>query len=213
MYYWDLLVARNYFESKHKFENMVSIKQLIKEGIISYFDGHGSPQGHLKGLGTIPYIRVKDIVNLEIYINPLDLIPEFEYKRLFSSKKALKENDIAFVRRGSYRIGDVGILYKKDINAIFTRKILILRVENANNNYGITPFNLLYLLNSKEVREQLPNKIMIDTTLPNIADRWKDLYIPIFNKKRMNEISRKMEGLCNSRSKFWDELEKINGCY
>ncbi|MCW6663632.1 N-6 DNA methylase, partial [Aerococcaceae bacterium NML190073] len=76
----DLLVARNYFQPMINHDNSVSLKQLLDEGILTYFDGHGSPHGYLKGLGTVPYIRVKDIVNLEIYINPLDLIPEFEYQ-------------------------------------------------------------------------------------------------------------------------------------
>lgn len=205
----DLLVARNYFEPQLSIDRAVSFEELINKGIIKYFDGHGSPEGHLKGLGEKPYIRVKDIVNLEIYINPLDLIPEFEYDRLFNEKKKLKEKDIAFVRRGSYRIGDVGILYKKDIDAIYTREILILRVEKLHNEYGLTPHNLLYLLNSNDVKKQLKNKIMIDTTLPNIADRWKKILIPIFSEKKMREISNKMEILYKSREKFWEEFKKI----
>lgn len=205
----DLLVARNYFDPEININKAISLEQLIDEGIISYFDGHGSPQGHLKGLGEYPYIRVKDVVNLEIYINPLDFIPKFEYERLYTIKKKLKAKDIAFVRRGSYRIGDVGILYEKDLNSIFTREILILRVEKLNNKYGITSHNLLYLLNSKEVKQQLKNKIMFDTTLPNIADRWKYLYIPLYEINKMLEISNKMECLYNSREQFWEELDSI----
>lgn len=210
----DLLVARNYFEPQLNIERSITLEQLINENILKFFDGHGSPQGHLKGEGDKPYIRVKDIVNLEVYINPLDKIPQFEYDRLFSQKKELKERDIAFVRRGSYRIGDVGILYKKDIESIFTREILILRViQNDNgeycNEYNLTPYNLLYLLNSEEVKKQLKNKIMIDTTLPNIADRWKNLYIPIYSRDRMNQISQKMEEIYNLRADFWDKFYEI----
>lgn len=160
-------------------------------------------------MGDRPYIRVKDIVNLEVYINPLDKIPEFEYKRLFKKDKELKEKDIVFVRRGSYRIGDVGILYKKDLESILTREILVLRVNKLDNKYGLTPFNLLYLLNSEDVKNQLKNKIMIDTTLPNIADRWKDIYIPVFEKEKMNYISDEIERLYNSRAKFWEDLDMM----
>ena len=98
----DVLVARNYFEEKLVTDNKVQIEDLINEGILEHFDGHGSPRGYLKGQGTYPYIRVKDIVNLEVYTNPQDLIPEFEYDRLFRSEKELKAKDIVFVRRGSY---------------------------------------------------------------------------------------------------------------
>lgn len=205
----DILVARNYFELDFNIEKAVKIETLINEGVIKYFDGHGSPQGFLKGLGDRPYIRVKDIVNLEVYINPLDKIPEFEYKRLFKKDKELKEKDIVFVRRGSYRIGDVGILYKKDLESILTREILVLRVNKLDNKYGLTPFNLLYLLNSEDVKNQLKNKIMIDTTLPNIADRWKDIYIPVFEKEKMNYISDEIERLYNSRAKFWEDLDMM----
>lgn len=205
----DLLVARNYFEPELNMKNAISLEKLINEEIIMHFDGHGSPEGHLKGLGEFPYIRVKDIVNLEIYINHLDSIPRFEYDRLYSSKKQLKVKDIAFVRRGSYRIGDVGMLYAKDLNSILTREILILRVQKLNNEYGITPHNLLYLLNSQEVKKQLKNKVMIDTTLPNIADRWKKIYIPVFDKSKMLDISKKMENMYLSREKFWNELKEL----
>lgn len=209
----DLLVARNYFQPKFTHTSSVTLGELIKEGVLNSFDGHGSPQGHLKGLGTVPYIRVKDVVNLELYINPLDFIPEFEYKRLYSKSKELKLKDIIFVRRGSYRIGDVGILYKKDLKSLLTRELLVLRVKKEDNQYGITPLNLLYLLNSEDVRNQLPNKIMIDTTLPNIADRWKDLYIPIYKKEVMDKIDLEMSKLYDSRSSFWDSFEKIKHDY
>lgn len=205
----DILVARNYFETDLNIGKSVKLKQLIDEGVVIHFDGHGSPQGFLKGMGDKPYIRVKDIVNLEVYINPMDKIPEFEYQRLFKKSKELKEKDIVFVRRGSYRIGDVGILYKKDLGSILTREILILRINELNNNYGLTPFNLLYLLNSEDVKKQLNNKIMIDTTLPNIADRWKDISIPIFDTEKMQDISSKMEKLYESRAKFWEDLDNI----
>ncbi|MGH2079645.1 N-6 DNA methylase (plasmid) [Aerococcus urinaeequi] len=205
----DLLVARNYFDVEINANHKVSISQLIEEKIITHFDGHGSPKSYLKGLGTIPYIRVKDIVNMELYINPLDLIPEFEANRLQSDEKQIKEKDIVFVRRGSYRIGDVGIVYKKDLDAVLTRELLVLRVDKLNNKYHITPHNLLYLMNSKEVKAQVNNKVMMDTTLPNIGNRWKDLYIPIYSKETMNDLSAKMESLYDSRSVFWNEFSDI----
>ena len=205
----DVLVARNYFEEKLVTDNKVQIEDLINEGILEYFDGHGSPRGYLKGQGTYPYIRVKDIVNLEVYTNPQDLIPEFEYDRLFRSEKELKAKDIVFVRRGSYRIGDVGILYEKDTKSIFTRELLILRVVNSENKYNITPYNLLFLMNSDEVRSQLGNKIMLDTTLPNIADRWKKLYIPIFSKEKMLNIHKRMKKNYENRDKFWKDLKGL----
>ena len=50
---------------------------------------------------------------------------------------------------------------------------------------------------------------MIDTTLPNIGDRWKKLLVPIFNREKMKEISDKMEKLYKLRAKFWEDFSKI----
>ncbi|MFT9033847.1 MAG: N-6 DNA methylase [Liquorilactobacillus nagelii] len=205
----DLLVARPYFSIKSEDDHKVTLGDLVDSKILKAFDGHGSPAGYLKGLGEYPYIRVKDIVNLEISHNRLDDIPEFEYKRLYSNKKKLQEKDLVLVRRGSYRIGDVGILYKKDINSILTREILVLRVNN--NNANITPFNLLAILNSKEVRSQLENLILMDTTLPNIGDRWRLIKIDISNKNYLNKLTESGQSMYKKRDEFWQEYANLFG--
>lgn len=204
----DLLVARPYYEIEKK-ESRVSLGDLVREKVITFFDGHGSPAGHLKGLGNNPYIRVKDIVNLEIAHNRLDDIPDEEYDRLFSAKKQLREKDIVFVRRGSYRIGDVGILYEKDLHSILTREILVLRVNK--NELGITPFNLLAMLNSKSVRSQLNNLILMDTTLPNIGDRWKDINLDISDALELQNLDEKVKSMYKKRRMFWSEYSSIFG--
>ena len=203
-----MLVARPYFELNNS-SKQITLGELCDKNVIKSFDGHGSPSSYLKGLGTNPYIRVKDIVNLEIAHNRLDDIPDKEYDRLYSPEKALQEKDIVFVRRGSYRIGDVGILYKKDLHSILTREILVLRV--LNNDLGITPFNLLGLLNSQDVRKQLNNLILMDTTLPNIGDRWRDIRIDISNKAELSNLSKQIQKMYNTRCKFWNEYSKLFG--
>lgn len=205
----DLLVARPYFISEVEDSDSITIGDLIKDKALMYFDGHGSPEGHLKGLGEYPYIRVKDIVNLEIAHNRLDDIPESEYKRLFTAKKALQAKDIAFVRRGSYRIGDVGILYPKDLSSILTREILILRV--LKNNMHLTPFNLLGILNSAGVRNQLQDLVLMDTTLPNIGDRWKTIRINISDTNYLDSLDKKMKSMYDERSNFWQSYSDIFG--
>jgi type I restriction enzyme M protein len=155
-------------------------------------------------------VRVKDIVNLEVAHNRLDDIPESEYKRLWVPTKALRPKDIVFVRRGSYRIGDVGILYKKDMNSVLTREILVIRVKE-NNPHNLTPFALLGFLNSKSVREQINNKVLMDTTLPNIAERWQDLRVDIDNEKLKTEYNDAISTMYEQRSSFWNGYEKIFG--
>ena len=114
-----------------------------------------------------------------------------------------------YVRRGSYRIGSVAMVSPMDIKALYTREILILRV-NTDNKYGITPYYLLYLLSHKLTQIQAENKILIETTLPNIADRWQELELPIDNdKNKIMEISKRIESVINNKWKAAEEITNL----
>ncbi len=72
----DILIPRYYWKNKElqlldmakeKQVSLVGLRNLIDDKCISFFDGHGSAKGELKGEVEIPYIRVKDIVNWQIY--------------------------------------------------------------------------------------------------------------------------------------------------
>jgi len=194
----DILVPRYYSQSlirdtRQRCQSIeaspVSMEELIGLGIISARDGHGSPRSQFKGLGDIPYIRVDDVVDLTLYHNPVSRIPEHEYNRIRGSKTAeILPGDVVFVRRGSYRNGTVAMVSPRDTMALYTRELLLLRVENEDNEYGITPYYLLYLLNHEIVQRQIPRITFMDTTLPNIGDRWKQLLLPIHkdHAKRSN---------------------------
>jgi type I restriction enzyme M protein len=84
-----------------------------------------------------------------------------------------------------------------------------LRV-NENNEYGITPYYLLYLLSHKLTQMQAENKILIETTLPNIADRWKELELPIDNdKERIKQISSRIEKVIENKWKAAEEIKRL----
>ena len=207
-YYWNSKLEEIKSEAKNKNIDLIPIQQLIDENIISFFDGNGSPKSDFKGTGDIPYIRVKDIVNWQIYKDPTALIPESEFNRLYKKSKQLKEKDILYVRRGSYRIGSVAMASPYDLKVILTREILVLRVLNENNQYGITPEYLMYAFSHNITNQQSKNKIFIDTTLPNIGDRWKEIYIPVYkDKKKMEEIKKKVEEVVDSQ---WNSLKHID---
>lgn len=213
----DILVPRYYWSSKldyikeeAKKENikLVSIGDLISDGVLSYFDGNGSPASEYKGTGKFPYIRVKDIVNWQIYKDPTASIPIQEYNRLYRKEKQLHPKDILYVRRGSYRIGSVAMVSPYDLDVILTREILVLRLEKEDNKYNLTPEYLLYALSHKIVQEQSENKIFIDTTLPNIAERWKELLIPIYEDKSVFDIiNEKTKKVVSSQ---WAAMKEIN---
>ena len=170
---------------------LVSINELVDKDIIThYFNGHGSPKSHYKGKGEVPYIRVKDIINWEVYRDPTAMVPEKiyeKYKNIGRKDKHLEKEDILFVRRGSYRIGDVAMVAEYDTEVILTREILTLRATRKENEYNINPYYLIYLLEHNLTKEQFFNKILIETTLPNISDRWKQLKLPIHKDENIRK--------------------------
>ena len=206
-YYWKSGFDRIKVEAKKKGIVFVSMATLLAEGVISYFDGHGSPDGKLKGTGEIPYIRVKDIVNWQPYVDVTSLIPRDEYDKLFSKRKTLKAGDILYVSRGSYRIGSVAMVSPYDGEMLLTREIKVFRMQESDNKYGITPEYLLYALSHRYVWEQTKAKVFYEPCLPNIAERWKEIMIPIpANAKeyrRLKEMAREIV------AKQWDYKKGI----
>ena len=209
-YYW--LHKQQDLEEYAKKNNfkLVSMQQLIDENIIKFFDGNGSPQAQFKGTGDIPYIRVKDIVNWQIYTDVTALIPQEEFDRLYKVEKQLKPYDILYVRRGSYRIGSVAMVSPYNLKCILTREILVIRLIDLNNKYGLTPEYLMYALSHKIVANESANKIFIDTTLPNIAERWKEVKIPIpTNRNELEKITSIMREIVSNQ---WNAQKNIERC-
>lgn len=205
-YYWETRDKEVEEIAVEKGLQLVSIAQLIKEGVISYFDGHGSPPAENKGRGEVSYIRVKDIVNWEVYKDPTSSIPENVYKEMRGTNKDLEVGDVLYVRRGSYRIGSVAMVSRHDTEVLLTREILVLRVK-PDNKYGLTPHYLLYLLSHRLVAMQSYNKVLIETTLPNIADRWKELKLPFFKDLNMAKtVKSQIESVIQAK---WLAVEKL----
>jgi type I restriction enzyme M protein len=207
-YFWQNKLKEIEDIAKAQNLELIPIKDLLKKGIITSFDGHGSPPAEYKGKGDIPYIRVKDIVNWEVYKDPTAKITTEIYLDKKGANKNLEAGDVVYVRRGSYRIGSVAMVSPFDKEALYTREILVLRVTNEENEYGLNPYYLLYLLSHKLTHMQAKNKILIETTLPNIAERWKELMLPIDRDKNQREfITNKIKEVITSK---WEAIEKID---
>ena len=196
-YYWNKKIEEIKAEAEKGDYRLIQMKRLMDEGIIKAYNGHGSPDAKFKGLGEIPYVRVADISNWMVYKNPTSLVPREVYARIKGKRGiTLKERDILYVRRGSYRIGSVAFVTDSDREVLLTREITVFRVINKENEYGIDPNYLLFLLSHEITQKQLNNKIFIDTTLPNIADRWKEVYLPIFRDNAKTEaVKRDVEAI------------------
>ena len=213
-YFWQTkdLEIEDYCK-KNKIK-LIPLSKLIEENIITTFDGHGSPPSQNKGKGDLPYIRVKDIVNWGIYKDNTASVPSELYEKFVQNEKILKQEDILFVKRGSYRIGSVAMVSPSDHKMILTKEIQVIRLNSKNNDYNLSSFYLLYCFSSKIVQDQLFNKVLIETTLPNISDRWKDLKIPIYEKKKFDDISKRMKEIfLNQRWKSSKDIQFLTERY
>jgi len=185
----------------------VRLGDLVDTGVVLAWDGHGSPKGEHKGTGPVPYIRVSDIVNWELYRNPVSGIPEHVYNKMIDGKPKPEKEDIIFVRRGSYRIGTVAMASPRDTDVVLTRELLTIRVT-PDNSEGITPYYLLGMLSSSIVQQQIQSYVFMDTTLPNIADRWKHLTVPVHNSlSQITEISNLIQ---QSMKQKWAAQTRID---
>ena len=120
----------------------------------------------------------------------------------------LKEEDILFVRRGSYRIGSVAMVSPFDKQVLLTSEITIFRLNS--NTLGLTSFYLLFALSHEITQMQINNKVFIDTTFANIGDRWKDLEIPIFSEtSALEKISQSVADIMHNKWKSIEILQKI----
>ncbi|APT90281.1 hypothetical protein CSPHI_03445 [Corynebacterium sphenisci DSM 44792] len=203
-YYWHGFNEDVSLPSSYPAE-WITIQELEDRGIISTRPGHGSPKSAFKGRGKFTYARVKDIVNWEIYRDPTSAISE-DVARDFTDKFRLEPLDVVYVSRGSYRIGDVALVGPNDVDTILTRELHVLRVLE-DNALGMTPYYLLYLLTTPQVKLQTQARVFLDTTLPNIGDRYKSIRLPIAKDKVIRkELSEKVRSAVEAR---WIAMEDI----
>lgn len=209
-YYWQTREREVEKIAKERGLILKPVSEFLDAGILRSFDGDGSPRADYKGRGDIPYIRVKDIVNWEIYKDPTAAVPERVYHEMTKDKPAenfVRQRDVVYVRRGSYRIGSVAMVSPHDSNILMTKEILVLRAEKQDEEFGLNPYYLLYLLSHRLVKMQAFNRILIETTLPNIADRWRDLRLPLFeNHAEAEKVSNEVRMVINSK---WNAVSRI----
>lgn len=203
-YYWPRLVKDVYVSNPEEIE-WKTLRELIDDGAVEQRAGHGSPPAQYKGKGLYPYIRVKDIINWEIYRDPTAMIPIGEFEKL-TKKFPLKFEDIVYVSRGSYRIGDVAIVGPDDGSVALTREIQILRVVKENS-VGLSPYYLMYLLSSQAVAQQTKARVFIDTTLPNIAERYLDIKLPwAKDASKRDQIASRVESALRDK---WNAMSNV----
>lgn len=206
-YYWPKLTEEVRPPDAYEVE-WKTLRELVDAGAVSVSAGHGSPPATFKGKGPFPYVRVKDIVNWEIYRDPTSSIPSAIYERLVR-KNPLEFGDIVYVSRGSYRIGDVAMVGPDDTSAALTREINILRVLK-DNSVGLDPYYLLYLLTTPQVALQTKGKVFLDTTMPTIGQRYLDIKLPwAVDVEMRRQISGRVRRALNQRWKSMKEIREM----
>ena len=99
----------------------------------------------------------------------------------------MKENDILFVKDGTYLVGNCGMLRKHNIKSVYQSHIYKIRILDLNL---FSSYYFIYSLSSKFVNSQIKQKMFSMDIIDSIGSRINEVLIPIIkDKKKMNEIS------------------------
>ena len=209
-YYWQSIDREIKAEAENAGLDLVPLGQLVDDGIVQCFHGHGAPANQYKGTGPVPYVRVGDIGNWLLYKNPTARIPEWVYEsQLGANGVRLEPGDLVFVKDGSYRIGDIGVVLPGDTKMLLDGHCRVFRVVKENE-WGIDWRYLAYLMSHRLTRRQIPSKVFINTTLPDIGNRWRDLLLPISTDESIRARVRMAVGrVCRQRAEANSLIEEM----
>lgn len=168
---------------------LVSIEELVKQGLISIKRGHEVGSKYY-GMGDVPFVRTSDIVNWEIKIDPIKSIPEEVYQQ-YKKRQDIGENDILLVTDGTFLIGRTAIVTSIDKKIVIQSHITRIKCLKPEK---LHPYLLLYLLNTEIVQKQIEEKTFVQATISTIGERLYEIIIPIPTDndavvKIINEVS------------------------
>lgn len=182
-----------------------SIKELLDEKSVQIKRGNeiGS---QFYGKGDIPFIRTSDIVNWELKIDPIKCVPEEIYEQ-YKKQQSVKENDILFVKDGTFLIGRSAIITKQEEKIIIQSHLLKIRVLD---NSIITPHYLLYLLNTSIVQKQIAKYTFIQGTISTVGERFNELKLPIHKDlNKIKQISDEVKGIIETKQTLRKRIENL----
>ncbi|MFX0106152.1 MAG: N-6 DNA methylase [Candidatus Hodarchaeota archaeon] len=202
--FYDPSIQENLDKLKENYD-LISLGELIENNILTLMNGQGVEKKYY-GTGDIPYIRTSDISNWELKIDYLHSVSKEIYEKF---KQDLTTNDILFVKDGGRLIGTTCILSEKsDIECLVQSHFQILRCEKPKE---LHPYLLLYLLNKPIVKKQVEANIVIQSTIPTIGERTKDIIVPVpKSKDKQKEIIEKIRTILESRAKLRKEIENMS---
>jgi len=165
------------------------------------FDTLGNIANIERGQGTtvdeystegIPFVRTSDLINWGIDPYPDHYATLDTYKKFNQESKV---HDILYSIEG--KVGQSGILLDGE-KCVFKNHIERIRIENED----IDPVFIFLFLNTELGEYQVNTKKVVQTTIPGIAGRIREIFIPIspkhsdtFDKQVYDALSTAKEGL------------------
>jgi type I restriction enzyme M protein len=161
-----------------KFDEL-TLGELIDKKVIFVRGGHGSP-GNDQRVGDVPYVKVSDIRNLRININPTNMIPLALAKKFWRSPagdSGLRAWDIVTPNRASSNIGEFAVVLPGEERIVLTKEMFLFRVVGGKKD-GWDPFYLLWALCLRAVRMQWQRVTLMQTNREDVADRYREIRLP-----------------------------------
>ena len=175
---------------------IVSISDLLSEGTLKISRGKEIGSNHY-GTGEIPFVRTSDIVNWEIKVDPIKGVSDEVYNQ-FKKQMDIQERDILFVNDGTFLIGRTAMITRLDSKILIQSHVRKIRVKKPET---ITPYYLLYLLNTEIVQRQIEAKTFIQATISTIGNRLEEVLLPIHtDRKEMFKISNEIQSIVEARA-------------
>lgn len=168
---------------------------------------------------SVPYIKVSDIRNMRINVNPTNLIPlplAQKFWKTESGKSDLCAWDLISPNRASSNIGEFSILLPGEEQVVLTKEMFVMRV--ASNNEGYSPFYMLWALSLSEVREQWRRITLMQTNREDVGRRYREILIPLPKSEEWaEEVSKPFfnyfTALAEAKKTFSAELQKDKFVY
>lgn len=177
-----------------------SLGELVNEGEIMFFSGHGSPSADQR-VGNVPYIKVSDLRAGRVNINPTNMIPEsLAVSYWKSSESGLKAFDLLSPERASKNIGEFCMLLPGQEQVVLTKEIIGLRSTSET----FDQFYLMWVMNLPYVRKQWNRVVFMQTNREDVGKRYLEIKVPVpVDKGIADNVSKPYNN-------YFKQLDEIN---
>lgn len=192
---------------------LVTLGSLEERGVLTASEGHGSPPGHSRRTGGIPYVKVTDLKNWRVSENPTNFISQSLADGLRRRGPKLAYGDLVTPSRASSNIGQFSLILPWQTHVVLTKEVLVLKV--VKNDENIDPFLLLALFSLKVVQDQYTNLALMQINRDHLGDHWREVLIPMpatleARRTIAQPIRDYFQGIVQARLSY-NELLKIFG--